>query len=780
MKKWTRINYLPVLPMGDDGRLATGSQKHIDLSRMAACEGMVLLKNEDNLLPLKPNNKVALFGKATADYVKGGGGSGDVTVRYVRQFWEAMDIKQNEGKLSVFEPLSSFYASHTAAELSDDKEPGEISEPALPESLLNEAAENCDVAIISISRYSKEGRDRKGAPNDGDFYLSPAEQSVVTAVTERFTNIVVILNVGGMVDTSWFKDNSRIKSVLLAWQGGIEGALAQADILCGDVCPSGKLTDTFASSFDDYPSSYNFYESDTYVEYTDDIFVGYRYFETIPGAAEKVNYPFGFGLSYTSFDIQCIHTSIEAAQYIATIRVTNTGSVAGKEVVQLYVSTPTSHIDVPAFELRGFKKTKLLSPGESVDIIIQTDVNDWAVYDEKLAAYILPQGIYSIHAGNSIRNLAMIGKYDNPCDVIIQQLTNRCVPRKLSKRLLSDGSYAYLHTCENDPVVDHSDWPPMPYGFSHEHILPDQRFINTPNAELPLEESFERVALGLLSIDEFISELSDDELITLVGGTPSIGPSHLCGIGGLPARGIPGAMTADGPAGLRIRPGRGVYTTAWPVATLLACTWNPKLIYEIGRAGAIEVKENNCAMWLSPGINIHRSPRSGRNFEYYSEDPYITGVIASAMIKGIQSQNIGACVKHLCCHNRELNCTKSDSIVSERALREIYLKAFKMTIEAADPWAVMSSYNLMNGKKTSENFELLTGILRDEWNYKGLVISDWDNFGEHYRELLAGNDVKMPSGSLNRLKKAMELGLVNRSDFQPSVRRVLEYLLRLD
>ena len=780
MKKWTRIKYLPVLPMGDDGRLATGSQKHIDLSRMAACEGMVLLKNEDNLLPLKPNNKVALFGKATADYVKGGGGSGDVTVRYVRQFWEAMDIKQSEGKLSVFEPLSSFYASHTAAELSDDKEPGEISEPAIPENLLNEAAENCDVAIISISRYSKEGRDRKGAPNDGDFYLSPAEQSVVTAVTKRFTHIVVVLNVGGMVDTSWFKDNPRIKSVLLAWQGGMEGALAQADILCGDVCPSGKLTDTFASSFEDYPSSYNFYESDTYVEYTDDIFVGYRYFETIPGAAEKVNYPFGFGLSYTSFDIQCIQTSIEATQYIATIRVTNTGSVAGKEVVQLYVSTPTGRIDVPAFELRGFKKTKLLSPGESVDIVIQTDVNDWAVYDEKLAAYILPQGIYSIHAGNSIRNLEMIGKYDNSCEVIIQQLTNRCVPRKLSKRLLSDGSYAYLHTYEYDPVADHSDWPPMPYGFSHEHILPDQRFINTPNAELPLEESFERVALGLLSIDEFISELSDDELITLVGGTPSIGPSHLCGIGGLPARGIPGAMTADGPAGLRIRPGRGVYTTAWPVATLLACTWNPELIYEIGQAGAIEVKENNCAMWLSPGINIHRSPRSGRNFEYYSEDPYITGVIASAMIKGIQSQNIGACVKHLCCHNRELNCTKSDSIVSERALREIYLKAFKMTIEAADPWVVMSSYNLMNGRKTSENFELLTGILRDEWHYKGLVISDWDNFGEHYRELLAGNDVKMPSGSLYRLKKAMELGLVNRSDFQPSVRRVLEYLLRLD
>jgi len=780
MKKWTRIKYLPVLPMGDDGRLATGSQKHIELSRKAAGEGMVLLKNENNLLPLKPSSSVALFGKATADYVKGGGGSGDVTVRYVRQFWEAMELKQAEGKLSVFEPLCRFYAAHAATELSENKEPGEISEPAVPEELLNEAAENCDVAIISISRYSKEGSDRKGEPNDGDFYLSPAEESVVRAVTDKFSQIIVILNVGGMVDTSWFKDNPRIKSVLLAWQGGMEGALAQADILCGDVCPSGKLTDTFASSFDDYPSSYNFYESDTYVEYTDDIFVGYRYFETIPGAAAKVNYPFGFGLSYTSFDIQCIHTAIEASHFIATIRVINTGSVAGKEVIQLYVAAPAGRIDIPALELRGFKKTKLLAAGESVDLEIRTDINDWASYDENFAAFVLPQGLYRIYAGNCIRNLEMIGVYNNDTEVIVQQLSNRCRPRKLTKRLQSNGTYINLPTSEYDPVLDTSDWPPVPYGFAFEHILPDQRYINTPTADLPLEESFERVAIGQISIDQFMDELNDDELITLVSGTPAVGPSHTCGIGGLPAHGIPGAMTADGPAGLRIRPGRGVYTTAWPVATLLACTWDPDLIFEIGKAGAIEVKENNCAMWLTPGINIHRSPRSGRNFEYYSEDPYVTGVIATAMTLGIQSQNIGACVKHLCCHNRELNCTNSDSIVSERALREIYLKAFKMVIDAADPWSIMSSYNIMNGTKTSENQDLLVGILREEWSYNGLVLSDWANGGEHYRELLAGNDVKMPSGSLKRLKKAMELGLISRKDFLPSVRRVLEYLLRLD
>lgn len=780
MNKWTRIKYLPVLPLGEDGRLITGSREHIALSRRAAAEGMVLLKNEQHVLPLRPSNHVALFGKASADYVKGGGGSGDVTVRYVRQFWEAMEAKQAEGKLHVFEPLNHFYAEHAASELRSGKEPGEISEPQIPAFLMADASNACDTAIISISRYSKEGRDRQGSPNDGDFYLSLEEQAVITALTEHFERIVVILNVGGMVDTTWFKNNPKIQSVLLAWQGGMEGASAQADILCGDVCPSGKLTDTFASSFDDYPSSYNFYDSDTHVEYTEDIFVGYRYFETIPGAAEKVNYPFGFGLSYTTFQIECLNVSITDTYLRTSIKVTNTGDVSGKEVVQLYRSSPSTLLDAPALELCAFRKTPLLAPGQSITLDITSNMNDWASYDEHRAAYILPLGTYRIFAGNCIRSLKEIASYNNPTTRIVQQLNNRCVPRKLSKRLHADGTYEPCAMGEYDPIPDTTDWPPIPYGFTFEHILPDQRYINTPTADLAYELSFDRVAAGEITIGQFLEELSDDELITLVSGAPSVGPSHTCGVGGLQLHGIPAAMTADGPAGLRIRPGRGIYTTAWPVATLLACSWDPELIYEVGCAGALEVKENNCAIWLTPGINIHRNPRSGRNFEYYSEDPFLTGILATAMVKGIQDQNIAACVKHLCCHNRELNCTKSDSIVSERALREIYLKAFHMVIKNADPWSIMSSYNLMNGKKTSENHELLTDILRNEWGYTGLVLSDWANGGEHYRELLAGNDVRMPSGSLKRLKKAMELGLITRTDFLPSAHRILTFLLKLE
>lgn len=297
MKKWTRVMYQPNRPL-KEGCYVTASKEHIALSREAAAEGMVLLKNEHKLLPLKAGSRIALFGKGSFDYVKGGGGSGDVTVAYVRNLCDGMEEKENAGMLSVFAPLNEFYRENVAQQHKAGKNPGYTTEPEVPAELLKQAARECDTAIISICRFSAEGWDRKGEPDDGDFYLSREEQRMVADVTAAFRKVVVVLNVGGMVDTSWFAHNDKISSVLLAWQGGMEGAMAEADILCGNVTPSGKLTDTFAASFDDYSSSSDFNDSEDYVCYTDDIFVGYRYFETIPGAAEKVNYPFGFGLSY--------------------------------------------------------------------------------------------------------------------------------------------------------------------------------------------------------------------------------------------------------------------------------------------------------------------------------------------------------------------------------------------------------------------------------------------------------------------------------------------------
>ena len=775
MSKWRRFKYLPVIPMGKETGFVTGCTEHVQLSRYAAAEGMVLLKNETKLLPLKKGSRIALFGKASVDYVKGGGGSGDVTVAYVRNLCDAMEIKQHEEKITVYSPLHDFYRSNVRVQRKDGKGPGYTIEPKIPEELLCGAAQNADIAIISICRFSTEARDRNGTPNDGDFYLSLEEQNMIESVCSQFDDVAVVLNVGGIVDTTWFIHNPKIKAVLLAWQGGQEGALAEADILCGDVCPSGKLTDTLAASFADYPSSYNFNESVDYVCYIDDIFVGYRYFETIPGAAEKVNYPFGFGLSYTTFRIAHQNAMVTAQQICLSFCVTNTGTIAGKEVVQLYVSAPKSKMDMPALELKAFQKTKLLSPNETQEITLTIPIRDLASYDETSASYVISPGAYKIYVGNSIRTLNEVFTYSSRNLTITQTLKNQCVPKKLPCRLRADGSYEALTTSEYPTAPTLSGWPAKANG-DFEHILPNMQGVRTPADRL----SFADVASGNITMEAFLDSLTNDEMITLLGGTPNRGIADTCGIGGLDYLGIPAVMTADGPAGLRILPDRGIAATAWPVATLLACSWDPELLYQIGAAGAKEVKENNCGVWLTPAINIHRSPLCGRNFEYYAEDPFLTGKLAAAMVRGIQSQSICACVKHFCANNKETNRTSSDSRVSERALREIYFKAFEIVVKEADVWAVMTSYNLLNGTYTSENQELLKGILRGEWGFDGLVVSDWECFAEQYAEVLATNNVHMPYGSPKRLQKALQEGLICRDDLICNVRRLLELLLKLE
>ena len=776
MSKWQRYKYLPVLPLGEGGRIVTGSDEHIRLSRQAAAEGMVLLKNEGNILPLKKGSRVALLGKASADYVKGGGGSGDVTTAYVRNLCDGMEEKANEGKIEIFPALHEFYRNNVSNQRASGRMPGYTAEPELPRELFEQAKEFCDTAVISICRFSIENADRKGEKDDGDFYLSPGEKKLIDEASEAFSKIVLVLNVGGVVDSSYFANNPKIGAVLLAWQGGMEGAMAIADILTGGVNPSGKLTDTFAASFDDYPSSAGFNESDDYVCYTDDIFVGYRYFETVPGAAQRVNYPFGFGLSYTDFSFENIKCDIGEKTVSVRLCVKNTGAVAGKETVQLYVSSPTCRLEMPKIELRAFKKTGLIEPGQAEAVELSFAISDLAAYDEAMASYVLFGGAYGIYIGNSVRNLTKAGEFINETERVTERLQNRCVPKKLPKRMKADGSFEPLPMGEYAARYSTASWPRKAEREA-EHILQDMTGLEkTPEGRL----NFEDVAEGKITLDEFMEGLTDDELITLTGGTPSRGITDTKGIGGLDYIGIPAVMTADGPAGLRVVPNRGVNTTAWPVATLLACTWDEELIYRVGEAAASEVKENNIGMWLTPAINIHRSPLCGRNFEYYSEDPLVAGKLAAAMTRGIQSLGVSACVKHFCCNNKETNRYGSDSRVSERALREIYLKAFRIVVEEGKVWAVMTSYNYLNGTFTSENSDLITGILRGEWQFSGLVLTDWINQAEHYREILAGNNLRMPYGTPMRLKKARSLGLITRADLESSARRVLEFLLRVE
>lgn len=629
---------------------------------------------------------------------------------------------------------------------------------------------------------------------DGDFCLSVKEKEMIDTVKASFKNVIVILNVGGMVDTSWFAYDDQIQSALLALQGGMEGGLAAAELLVGDGNPSGKTVDTFAKSLDDYPSTYNFHESRNYVDYTDDIYVGYRYFETIPGAAEKVVYPFGYGLSYTTFDVETVSAGVvnskctsEANMLYAKVRVTNTGKFSGKEVVQVYIAKPQGKLGKPAKELAAFEKTRELQPGESQLMILTWEINDMASYDDlgkvKKSAYVLEAGSYDIYVGTSVRDVTKADySYILNHDVITEQLSAKLVPTSLPKRMLADGSYEALH--QSEPVdTDYSAIgnidPSLTEGVAPgQRAIPYFRFADgmAKNGSHDIMDVVE----GRITLDEFVSELSIDDLIHLLGGQPNTGVANTFGIGNMPEYGIPSVMTADGPAGVRIAPEVGIYTTAFPCSTLLACTWNPDVLEAVGRAGGEELKENNLALWLTPAICIHRSPLCGRNFEYYSEDPFVTGKLAGAMVRGIQSNNVGATLKHFALNNKETNRKNSDSRVSERAAREIYLKAFEMIVKNDNPWAIMSSYNMINGYRASESEDLLTGILRDEWGYEGMVTTDWWTCGEHYKETKAGNDLKMGNGYPDRVKKAYDKGAISRSEMETSVKRILGLILKLD
>lgn len=825
MNKWSRIKFTPNLPLGANGERVTGSKAHIELSKEAAKEGMVLLKNENNVLPLSAGSKVALFGKGTFDYVKGGGGSGDVTVAYTRNLYEGLSLQKD--KISIFEELCDYYRKDIEEQYKNGNVPGMTIEPDVPNELLQKAKAYTDTAIITICRYSGEGWDRKSVidPNnkalwdyerkmteksaeifkDGDFCLSVKEKEMVDAVKTNFKNVIVILNVGGMVDTSWFAYDPKIQSALLALQGGMEGGLAAAELLVGDGNPSGKTVDTFACTLDDYPSTHNFHESRDYVDYTDDIYVGYRYFETIPGAAEKVVYPFGYGLSYTTFNVETVSAGILRPSHTANsqsaphdavshtdtlyvrVRVTNTGKRAGKEVVQVYAAKPQGKLGKPAKELVAFEKTRELLSGESQIMTLTWSINDMASYDDlgkiQKSAYVLEAGSYDIYVGTSVRDVQKADySYILDEDIITEQLSAKLVPTSLAKRMLSDGSFEELPQSEpvdtDASVVGNID-PSLTEGVAPgQRAIPYFRFADgmVKNGKYDIMDVVE----GQISLDEFISELSVDDLIHLLGGQPNTGAANTFGIGNMPEYGIPSVMTADGPAGVRINPEVGVCTTAFPCSTLLACTWNPDIVEAVGHAGGKELKENNLGLWLTPAINIHRSPLCGRNFEYYSEDPFVTGKLAGAMVRGIQSNNVGATLKHFALNNKETNRKNSDSRVSERAAREIYLKAFEMIIKAENPWAVMSSYNIINGYRASENKDLLTGILRDEWGYTGMVTTDWWTCGEHYKETKAGNDLKMGNGYPKRVKEAYEKGAISRDEIEICVKRILNFILKLD
>ncbi|SFH69379.1 beta-glucosidase [Pseudobutyrivibrio sp. OR37] len=801
MQKWSRLLYQPALPLKGDRRV-TGCEEHIQLSRKAAEEGMVLLEN-DGTLPLSKERPVALFGKGSVDYVKGGGGSGDVYCEYVHSLYDGLTAKG----VSVYEPLISFYRDDLKHQYENGRVPGMTAEPTLTDELLQGAKAFTDTAIIVISRFSGEGWDRSDVEcnneynpwetetsmpkiageifPDGDFYLTKEEKKLIDTVKSNFKKVIAVVNIGGVIDLTWLKEDG-INAALYMGQGGMEGGDAAANVLLGTVNPSGRLVDTFAGSLDDYPSTKGFHESFEYVNYNEDIYVGYRYFLTIPGADKKIVYPFGYGLSYTSFESNIVSMSLCDDTFYFTVKVTNTGTKPGKQVVQLYYSAPQGKLGKPVRELGDFAKTRCLQPGDSQILTLSVSKYQMSSYDDlgkvKEASYVLEAGEYRFCLGNDSLDVAKVDfVWDNEKDEIIKELTHKLSPVELKERMLADGSYEALpqgkHKDINESVITK-----MEPG-TEEGLTPEVRSRECYCLIHPFKEgahTLAEVAEGKITLDEFVEQLSLDDLMHLVGGQPNTGVANTFGFGNLPEYGVPSAMTADGPAGVRIAPETGILTTAFPCATLLACTWNEHLLMQVGKAGGEELKENNLAVWLTPAINIHRNPLCGRNFEYYSEDPIVAGKLAAALVNGIQSNHVGASVKHFACNNKETNRKHSDSRVSERALREIYLKAFEIVVKEAKPYTIMSAYNAINGERASESHDLLTGILREEWGYEGMVTSDWWTRGEHYKESNAGNDLKMGNGYPKRLKAADEKGALDHDQLKLNAKRILNTILKFD
>ncbi len=787
MEKYARFKYQPCIPLGEDGRCVTASLKHTQLSRRAAADGMVLLKNENKTLPLKKGEKVALFGKATIEYIKGGGGSGDVNTPYIRNIYDGFEEKD----VQIYMPLIEFYKEYvkresvnipTQAQINatwdivnamefctkrddmtyDTFASMHVKEPAVPDELIKSASENADTAVITLSRFSAEGVDRR--PQAGDYYLSDIEKDLIDKAGKLFKNVVVVINSGATLDCEYFAENDAVGAVLFAWQGGLEGGAAIADILCGDVNPSGKLADTIVKSYDFYPGKDDFWECFDHVDYSEDIYVGYRYFETVPGKKECVRYPFGFGLSYTQFELSGKLCGEDNGTIVAAVTVKNTGDTAGKEVVQLYYSAPQGKLGKPSRELAAFTKTKLLAPGESQTLALTFKVSDMASFDDlgkiQKSAYVLEKGKYEFYIGTSVRdNEKLAFEYEVKEDTVTEQLTQWCKPFKLAKRMLSDGSFEVLPQGEESYYYGEN----QPTGA----VAPEK------------EVMFNQVGESI-TMDEFVAQFTLEELMDFVGGQPPTGVANTGCFGPVKRLGVPAMPTADGPAGLRLDTETGIPTTAWPCATLLACTWDTELNFLVGEGGGAEIRENNLAIWLAPALNIHRDPLCGRNFEYYSEDPLLAGKCAAANIRGVQSKKVAVSMKHFACNNKEANRMGSDSRLSERALREIYLKGFEIAVKESSPWTVMSSYNLINGQHTSESYELLTGILRGEWGYNGMVVTDWGVKNDPVKEVKAGNDMKMHCGYPEDLKAGYDDGRITRADLELCVKRILEMFMKLD
>lgn len=770
--------------------------------RQAGADGIVLLKN-DGTLPLENGAKIAVFGRCQLDWFYVGYGSGgNVNAPYKVNFDDAIMRAQNDGYVSVNGEMRDFYLRWRAEPKNEPNDgwwghwPMCYPEADLPDLLISEAAKKSDVAIVVIGRAA--GEDRENTLEQGSYYLTEKETALLDDVTDKFAKVVVIIDAGNVIDMAWTKKyGDKLSAIVYAWQGGMESGNAVVDVLTGKVNPSGKLTDTIAANYDDYPSSANFGGLD-YNEYREDIFVGYRYFETF--APDKVLYPFGFGLSYSSFSTRAGKFIKSESGIEVEVTVTNTGTRAGREVVQLYASAPQGKLGKAARVLVAFAKTDLIEAGKSEKITLCASDYAYSSFDDGGASgnrysYVLEKGEYVFYVGNSVRTENVAGRYSLAEDKVLCTLSPICRVQNPFKRLRA--------TEKNGRIVQ--EYEPVPVSdYSLKKRIEDA--LPAPIKRKPYNgENFADVLNGKLSVDDFVAVLDNEELQALTRGYGCMNaPQGVAGNAGtyggiiksLEQKGVKAVVTTDGPAGIRI----GHYNALLPCGTALACTWDPALVEKLYAKVGEEMIHYGTDVLLGAGMNIHRNPLCGRNFEYFSEDPLVSGKFAAAFTKGIQSKGKAACPKHFACNNQEVKRNVNDSRVSERALREIYLKGFEICVKESDPINVMTSYNKINGVWCHYNFDTVSVVLRGEWGFDGTVITDWwmrksvsPEFGkikDNAYRIRSRVDVLMPGTitySTKGYKKYKDLiksvdkeGCITLGEMQEAAKNTLRTLVRLN
>lgn len=782
-------------------------------SRKVAAQGAVLIKNDNKVLPIMNGESVSVFGRTQINYYRSGTGSGgSVNVAYTTNLIDSLRNKKN---VIVNEQLAATYQKWVEQNPFDNGGGGWAAEPwhqkemTLTDKLVLEASNKSSKAIIVIGRTA--GEDQDNADASGSYQLTSEEKEMLRFVCKYFEQVAVVLNVSNIIDMNWMNDESfihPIQSVIYVWQGGMEGGNAAADLLAGDVTPSGKLTDTIAYSISDYPSTSN-HGNDLENYYQEDIYVGYRYFETF--YPNKVQFEFGYGLSYTDFEIlpEEAKVVIKNNEEYLKIQVTvkNTGTdFAGKEVVQLYYEAPQGKLGQPSRVLAAFEKTKTISPGDSQLLTITLPVNSMASYDDSGItghpyAYLLEAGLYKLYIGNSVKQNVRVkiegeSGYLVESLQVVEQLEEVLAPTKEFKRM--------------KPGIQKEDGT---YGLTYVKV-PKQQISLKERIENNLPEAVEQtVNLGYklrdvydqkVRMETFIAQLTDEELAIIIRGegmsSPLVTPGTASAFGGvsdsLLAYGIPVGCAADGPSGIRMDSGHKA--TQVPIGTLLAATWDKELVETLYELEGKELVRNNIDMLLGPGLNIRRNPLNGRNFEYFSEDPLITGVFATATTRGIRRGGSNATLKHFACNSQEKSRNRVDAIISERALREIYLKGFEMAVKQGNAKGIMTSYNPINGHWAASNYDLTTTVLRKEWGFKGIVMTDWwaqmndvitggpaktsnTNFmvrAQNDLYMVVNNYGAEVNSSNDNTLKALEDGSLKREELQRCAMNICDFLMQ--